>query len=198
LKPAAALGFRVHSGWAALVAISLDGCSPLVLQRQRPHLVKTFTYEFRQPYHTAQKKAIDEARAFVSNAQAEARHLAARAVESARGDLQKQGYKLARCGLLLASGRQLPELAQILRSHTLIHTADGELFRNALLDASKSCGLTIFTTKENELLESASRTLQQPYQELMARLADASSYLGAPWSQDEKFSALVAWLALVN
>jgi hypothetical protein len=80
----------------------------------------------------------------------------------------------------------------------LIHTPDGELFRNALLDASKSCGLTIFTTKENELLESASRTLQQPYQELMARLADASSYLGAPWSQDEKFSALVAWLALVN
>jgi hypothetical protein len=198
VKPAAALGFRVHSGWAALVALSLDGRSPLVLQRQRPHLVKTFTYEFRQPFHTAEKKPLDEARAFVSNALAEARHLATRTVESARGDLQKQGYKLDRCGLLLASGRQLPELAQILRSHALIHTADGELFRNALLDASKSCGLTVFTTKENELLESASRTLQQPYQELMARLGDASSGLGAPWTQDEKFSALVAWLALVN
>jgi hypothetical protein len=197
VKPAA-LGFRVHSGWAALVAISLDGHSPVVLQRQRPHLVKTFTYEFRQPYHTAEKKPLDESRAFVSNAQAEARHLATRTVESARGDLRKQGYKLDRCGLLLASGRPLPELAQILRSHALIHSADGELFRNALLDASKSCGLKVFTTKENELLEFASQTLRQPHQELMARLADLGSALGAPWSRDEKFSALIAWLALVT
>ena len=52
----AALGFRAHSGWTSLVAISLEEGSPLVLLRERPHLVKTFTYEFRQPYHTAAKE----------------------------------------------------------------------------------------------------------------------------------------------
>jgi hypothetical protein len=51
----AALGFRAHSGWTALVAISLEEDFPLVILRERPHLVKTFTYEFRQPYHTAEQ-----------------------------------------------------------------------------------------------------------------------------------------------
>lgn len=60
----AALGFRVHSGWTALVGISLDEDFPLVLLRERPHLVRTFTYEFRQPYHTAGKKTATEASGF--------------------------------------------------------------------------------------------------------------------------------------
>ncbi len=39
-----------------LVAIALEeGSSPYVLLRERPHLVKTFTCEFRQPYHTAKE-----------------------------------------------------------------------------------------------------------------------------------------------
>jgi hypothetical protein len=61
----AALGFRAHSGWTSLVAISLDEGSPLVLLRERPHLVKTFTYEFRQPYHTAARRPPVEARGFI-------------------------------------------------------------------------------------------------------------------------------------
>jgi hypothetical protein len=52
----AALGFRAHSGWTALVAISLEEDFPIVILRERPHLVQTFTFEFRQPYHTAKKK----------------------------------------------------------------------------------------------------------------------------------------------
>ena len=62
----AALGFRAHSGWTSLVAISLEEGSPLVLLRERPHLVKTFTYEFRQPYHTAAKRPPVEAHGFIS------------------------------------------------------------------------------------------------------------------------------------
>jgi len=51
-----ALGFRAHSGWTALGAIALENTSPRALLSGRPHLVKTFTYEFRQPYHTAKKR----------------------------------------------------------------------------------------------------------------------------------------------
>src|SRR5437899_400721 len=51
----AALGFRAHSGWTSLVAIALEDGLPMVLLRQRLHLVRNFTYEFRQPYHTAEK-----------------------------------------------------------------------------------------------------------------------------------------------
>src|SRR5216684_2369081 len=123
----AAVGFRVHSGWAAAVAVSLEKGEPVVLARQRVHLVETFTYEFRQPYHTAKKMLDGQAREFISRMQAEARRLAYRAVRELESRTQEQGVKLTRCGLLLASGRPLPELDKVLASHALIHTADSTI-----------------------------------------------------------------------
>lgn len=193
----AALGFRAHSGWTALVAMSLEEGSPLVLLRERPHLVKTFTYEFRQPYHTAEKKSLVEAREFISRVRAEARGLAYEVIHSAQTNLQQQGYELRRCGLLLASGKPLPDLFQILKSHALIHAADGELFREALLHGSKRGGFQAFTMKESELLERAAQALHLEPDSLGRRLTDLGHVFGSPWSQDEKLAALVAWLSLL-
>ncbi|RSL16883.1 hypothetical protein EDE15_2410 [Edaphobacter aggregans] len=193
----AAVGFSAHSGWTALVAISLEEGSPLVLLRQRPHLVKTFTYEFRQPYHSAKKGPPSEAPSIISHVRADARRLAYQAIHSVQTRLQEQNYELNRCGLLLASGRPLPALPQILLSHALIHTADGELFREALIHASLRCGFEVFTAKESVLLETASHTLHLQPDELVRRLTDLGSGLGSPWTRDEKFAALVAWLSLL-
>lgn len=194
----AALGFRVHSGWTALVAVSLEDGRPRVLLRERPHLVEIFTYEFRQPYHTAEKRPAAEARSFVSRMHVEARGLAYRVIQTAQTNLEQQGYELKCCGLLLASGRPLPELSLILASHALIHTADGELFREALVHAAGRCGVEMFTAKESELLETAACTLHVESGELGPRLVDLGRSLGSPWSQDEKFAALIAWLALIS
>ncbi len=194
----AALGFRVHSGWAAVVAVCLDRGLPVVLARQRVHLVETFTYEFRQPYHTAEKMPQGQAREFISRMQAEARRLAYRAVQELESRTQEQGVKLTRCGLLLASGRPLPALEKILASHALIHTADGELFREALLAASARCGLRDFTIKGKELLDRAGQVFRAKPNELMRRVTELGRPFGAPWSQDEKFATLAAWLALAT
>jgi hypothetical protein len=192
----AALGFRVHSGWTALVAVCVHRGSPVVLLRQRVNLVETFTYEFRQPYHTAEKMLTGQAREFVSRMQAEARLLACRAIRELQSDLQKQGLKLTRCGLVLASGRPLPGLEEILASHALIHTADGELFREAILHASNRCGLHDFKIKERELLDCAGKVFRLKSAELMGRATELGRPFGSPWSQDEKFATLAAWLAL--
>jgi hypothetical protein len=194
----AALGFRVHSGWTALVAVSLEDGSPRVLLRQRPQLVKKFTYEFRQPYHSAEKISPAEGRSFISFMRAEARSLAFEAIRSAQTSLREEDCEVARCALLLASGRPLPALPRILASHALIHTADGELFREALLHASKRCGVETFTTKESGLVEMASRAVGLPSEVLARRVADLGGELGPPWAQDEKYSALVAWVSLLS
>jgi hypothetical protein len=191
----AAIGFRVHSGWAAAVAVCVEKGAPVVLVKQRVHLVDTFTYEFRQPYHTAEKMLLGQAREFIARMQAEARRLAYRAIRELESRVQEQGMKLTRCALLLASGRPLPALEKILASHALIHTADGELFREALFHASARCGLQEFTIKEKELLDRAAQLFHARPNELMRRVTELGRSFGAPWSQDEKFATLAAWLA---
>ena len=192
----AAVGFRVHSGWSAVVAVSLEKGAPVVLVRQRVHLVETFTYEFRQPYHTAEKMLAGQAREFISRMRLEARRLAYNAIRELASRTREQGVKLTRCGLLLASGRALPELDKILVSHALIHTADGELFREGILHAIARCGLEDFRIKEKELLDRARRMLRIKPNALMRRVTDLGRSVGSPWSQDEKFATLAAWLAL--
>lgn len=194
----AALGFRAHSGWMALVALCVTKGVPSVLVRQRLHLVETFTYRFRQPYHTAERMPADEAQDFISRAESEAQRLASRAIHELKESLLAQGYELKRCGLVLASGRPLPPLPQILASHALIHTAEGELFRRAILDASAHNGLANATIKEREILSEASRVLRIKPNDLTRRIAELGKPLGAPWSQDEKLASLVAWLALAS
>jgi hypothetical protein len=192
----AAIGFRVHSGWAAVVAVCVEKGAPVVLARQRVHLVETFTYEFRQPYHTAEKMRDGQAREFILRMQAEARRLAYSAIRELASRTQEQGVKLTRCGLLLASGRPLPALEKILASHALIHSADGELFREAILHASARCGLRDFRIKDRELLDHAGQVFRAKPNELVRRATELGRPLGPPWSQDEKFATLAAWLAL--
>src|SRR5690349_6826683 len=149
----AAVGFRVHSGWSALVTVSLEKDGPIVLNRERVHLVETFIYKFRQPYHTAERMPLEKARVFVDGSLVEAKRLAGSALRSTREELASKGYELGRGALLLASGKALPGLEKILLSHALIHTADGEHFREALRHACAECGVETECMRERELLE---------------------------------------------
>ncbi len=192
----AAVGFRAHSGWAAMVAVCVEKGAARVLTRERVHLVETFTYRFRQPYHTAEKLPLEEAREFVASVEKESGELAYRAIRGLRNELQKQGIELTRCALLLASGKALPGFEKILASHALIHAADGEHFREALSRAAKRCGLETVGIKEKELLERAKQTLRVQSAVLLRHVTELGKPFGAPWSQDEKFATLAAWLAL--
>lgn len=192
----AAVGFCVHSGWSALVAVGLQEGSPLVLHRERLHLVEEFTYRFRQPYHTAEKLPLAGAREFISKVRATAANLALGAIQTLQSQLGESGYRLGHGTLLLASGKALPELEKILVSHALIHTADGELFREVLAEAGEKCGLRLLRVREKELLELAAQRLGQPSARLLHQSKELGRPFGSPWSRDEKFASLAAWLAL--
>ena len=191
----ATVGFRVHSGWSAVVAVCLEKGKPVVLHRQRVQLVETFTYRFRQPYHTGEKMALAEAREFIAGVREQGRDLAYRAIRGLQSELAERGYQLSRGALLLASGKPLPELEKILASHALIHTADGELFRECLLHASARCGLAVVSIRERELLDQVVKAFHVRRPSLLRRVTELGRPFGAPWSQDEKYAALAAWLA---
>jgi hypothetical protein len=192
----ATLGFRVHSGWAVVVVLRGPLGAPLVVDRRRIQLVKTFTYTYRQPYHTAGKMPRNDGAKFVASVRSEATRLALSSLHSLQKDLAEQDCKIARCALLLASGRALPQLEHILASHALIHTADGELFRDALRAACARSRLPLEGVREKELFEIASKKLSISTITLKRRIAAFGKSFGPPWTQDEKFASLAAWLSL--
>lgn len=195
----AAVGFRVHSGWAAAVVLCGPVDAPVVIDRRKIQLVKIFSYAYRQPYHTAAKMPRPDAIKFVRGVQSDAKRLALSSLRSLQADLLEGDFKIVRSALLLASGRALPELEKILASHALIHTADGELFRDSLRAACGVCDLPVEGIREKELFAAASsKALGVPPVALKHRIAALGKALGPPWSQDEKFAALGAWLTLAR
>jgi hypothetical protein len=191
----AALGFRAHSGWAALVAVAGPVTEPVVLLRRRVLLSKEMP---RQPFHAAEDRPFAAAEVSIRGAIEEATALAERAVQEAIAEVRALGHEPSAAGLLLASGRALPGLREVLASHALIHAAEGELFRDVLRKASLASGLRLVEVRERDLDERTAQCLRQTASALASRLAQWGKALGPPWTQDQKRAALVAWLALAS
>ena len=191
----AAVGFRVHSGWAALVAVT----GPLtVIDRRHITLADPSIKGSIQPYHAAEPMPFADAERLIQRCIDSSRTLAHLELRKALDDLHRKGYRATACGLLLASGRPLPDLAATLASHALIHTAEGELFRDAVAHAAARCDLPILKLRERELLDRAAARFGISATALPRRLTDIGRTLGSPWRQDEKYAALVAALALAD
>jgi hypothetical protein len=193
VKGEVALGFRSHSGWTTLVAVAGPVSEPAVVVRRRVELSRRTP---RQPFHAAEGRAFAGAESLIRRATDEASSLAERAVREVAEELRATGYDLVASGLLLAAGRPLPSLRDVLASHALIHAAEGELFREALRQASRRCGLLLVEVRERDLDELAEASLRLSTAQLARWLATWGKTLGPPWTQDEKRSALAARLAL--
>jgi hypothetical protein len=191
------MGFRSHSGWAALVVVKGPLQAPTAAARTRIELADPAIPGSKQPYHAAEKLPFNQAEKLVTRCVAASRSLARQALQTAIDGARQDGHAVVGCGILLASGRPLTTLADILASHALIHTAEGELFRNVIVEAARELKLPIIGIKEKELLSRASKELRMSVDELQRCLANMGRTLGPPWRQDEKYAALIGWLALV-
>ena len=157
LKPCAAFGFRVHSGWAAMVALAGPVTAPLVIRRCRIEFADRSIGGSVQPYHRAASMPIDAAGRYLQKCSEATAALAHKAVGDALAELT--GYQVKGACVLLASGRPLPGLAGILASHALIHAAEGEFYRAALRRACECCSLPETGIRERELMAEAARAL---------------------------------------
>jgi hypothetical protein len=184
-----AIGFRVHSGWAMMVAVAGSPLRPVIIERQRLHIG-----DIAQPYHRAQELGSARANKFLSECREASHELASSALQAAMK--RSGGDRVEGCAVLTGSGRIPPTLEATLASHAAIHTAEGEFFREIVISAAESCGLSVRRIKEKELLNLAAREFRIPAEDLIRGLNDLSKITGPPWQQDHKFAALAAWLAL--
>ena len=192
------LGLAPHSGWAAVVVIGGTAAKPLVLARERLELCDDSLLGSKQPYHAIEGLPIGEARARLESFRAASRRLAASGIRALAHTARAAEVDTIAAGILDASGRGGATLEAILASHALIHTADGNHFREALETGCAAQGLTVTRIGKRELVALAVTELGRPEEELRAIVTQLGREMGAPWGADQKGAALIAWLVLAR
>ncbi len=196
MKPAA-LGIRMHSGWGVLVAVSGDGASLEVLDRRRIVIIDPEIQGSNQPYHHAANLGLPESERYLANCAVISERLAFTAIGELLKELDARGCRIAGAAVLLASGRPLPPLAKILASHPLIHTAEGEFFRNAASRACERLKTPVTAIRERELEQQAKFSLGTAASRVQRTISTLGVSLGPPWTKDHKTAALAAAMILV-
>jgi hypothetical protein len=197
-KAIAALGFAPHSGWAAVIAAEESHGCLRVLVRERVEMVDPHEPSSKQPYHAAEDLPLTEAKALLARYAATAERKAGQAIERIVGELSRGGRRVSGIGILESAGRKGAALANILASHALIHTADGDHFRDAIAGAAARCGLTAARVAARELDARAATATGKPIETLRATLKNVGRALGPPWTADQKAAALLAWTILAE
>ena len=187
------VGFREHTGWAAMVALGGGVTAPVVVARSRYELCDDELP--RAVYHAARPLDLGNAEKLVGRVEESARTAAEWQLRRTVAELESAGYRVMGAGV--AAPRPVPDdLAEILGSHPLVHTAEGHLFREALADASESIGLPVVRFVQQELFEEAAGQIGTSDASLKAQLTGLGRALGPPWQRDQKDAAAAAWLAL--
>jgi len=192
----AAIGVRVHSGWAALVAVAGGPAKMEVIDRRRVDVIDAKMPGAKQPYHFVRDREIPAAEAHLAQCAATAERMALGAMQSVAAALRERGYRVAVGAVLLGSGRALPPLPEILASHPMLHTAEGVFFREAFRKACCSIGVPVETLRERDLEKCGAAAFGKGAARVRAQIERARDTLGPPWTADHKAAALAAMLAL--
>jgi len=192
------LGFRVHSGWAAVVTLTGPASSPTVVDRRRIEVADPAIRGSVQPFHTVARLDLEAAEAFIQRCAASTSALALQSIRRLVDDICQPDYHVIGSCILVGSGRPLGALESILASHALIHTAEGEFFRDAIRRANVACGLPVTDIREREILTCGVAELGLPLEAIQSQMLELGRTMGPPWRQDQKLATLAGWLVLAR
>lgn len=194
----AAIGFRMHSGWGALVAVSQNAGGIEILERLRIVVIDPKIPRTKQPYHFSERLELAEAQKFLSKCFAASAQFAVAAIRECIESLRHRKCVVAGAAVVLASGRALPPLASILPSHALIHTAEGEFFREAVWKACQFLDIVVTGFRERDLNAATVAGFGKAAPKMLRQVVAAGRSIGPPWTTDQKTAAIAALLVLSN
>jgi len=180
------------------VIVAGDTDNPLVLTRNRVEMADPRLPGSKQPYHEVEELPVDKAEERLARLRTSAGSMAHEAIRALIDETVKHGPAPRAAGILDSSGRKGDSLAAVLASHALIHTADGDHFREALAEGCRRCDLAVVRIRQRDLVDRAAATLHQSPARLAATVLTMGKPLGAPWGADQKSAALLAWLLLAS
>jgi len=194
----AAIAIRVHSGWGALVAVAGNPAAAEILKRSRIDIVDRKAAGAMQPYHFAQGQPLPAAERHLAKCAASSERLALEGLRDVTDEIGRGDATVAGCAILLASGRPLPALPRILASHPLIHTAEGEIFRQAFWKAAERLEIPVAGFKERDLEQQALNVFGEAAGQASRMIASLGKVAGPPWTADQKTATLAALLLLAG
>jgi hypothetical protein len=189
-----AFGMKAHSGWVALVVVGKRNGDFVAVDRRRIDLVEDEWA--KQPYHAAEDLKPDAAREVVRRGVEAAHRIAVREMRAAVTRERERENEVTACAVLV--GNPMPDwsIEEILAVHFRMHKAEGVLFRDALVRATKACGLRLVAIPEKLLTKHAERALGTPVSGLAKKITTLGKSVGPPWGKDQKDGALAALVAL--
>ena len=189
----AALGVQMHSGWGVLVAISETPVE--ILDRRRIVTADPKIPGAIQPYHYAAQLELPQQQKHLEHCASSSSSLAKIAIAELTRELATRHYRIVGA-VLLASGRTLPALEKILAAHPLIHTAEGEFFRQAVIRTCEELQIPVTAIRTRDLDEQVKGAFGKNASQLQSSIASMGSRIGPPWTKDHKTAALAAALLL--
>ncbi|HEV7520313.1 MAG TPA: hypothetical protein VGP89_04380 [Candidatus Angelobacter sp.] len=194
----AAIGLSVHSGWGAVVALTAHQGVEEVLDRRRLIVIDPKAKGAAQPYHHVEELEIRAAERHLARCAADSTRLAVEELTRVSTDLRDRGFVLVASVILLSSARPLPDLEEVLGSHALIHTAEGEFFRQAFRRALERLEIRVTGIRAHDLDDCAVKAFGNAAPAVHKRIDAMGQSLGAPWTKDEKTAALAAAIVLAG
>jgi len=190
-----ALGFKSHSGWAAMIAIGEDGHGFQVIDRGRIELIEEGETWAKQPYHAAEEHEATDAEILVEKGIDSARRTALSQMRESIRRLRKSGHDAVICGVIVPTPMPNWSTAEILAVHFRMHKAEGVLFPDALCRAADACKLPLARVPEKQLDGLAEKVLMMPTEKSKEMLVALGKSIGPPWGRDQKVASLAAMIA---
>jgi hypothetical protein len=135
----------------------------------------------RQVYHAVADLPLARAETMVRQEMEAVADIAVRHLSSIIGSLGN----VHAVGVIVGDYPVPDSLSSILAAHTLMHAAEGALFRDALLDAATACGVPSIGVSRNL----ATDLLGGAYADAVAAVGSAA---GRPWRKDHKLATIAA------
>lgn len=193
VKPqTAGVGFRIKSGWAAVVLLtgSIDSprlCDNHVVDLSDPRLPET-----RQPFHASLGKLETDAKKIKRRTDT-VQGVTNQSITKLLADYRRKGYAITHASVVV--GSQL-DPATIANPHVRAHALEGQLFRSTIERALNEHGIRTTAFLERDAYDKAATQLTKSSVDVQRAIQSLGRFAGGPWRAEQKLAALGAWVAL--
>jgi hypothetical protein len=191
----AALGFRVKSGWAAVVLLTNRARSPQLLEVGSIELCDPRLPETRQPYHAAMGKLETDSRK-LNQRERIVRTISQQSLTKLLKAYEQKEIRIRRAALVVGSQIDPGEIAN---PHIRAHALEGRLFRSAVEQTLHDHEICIDVLLERDAYPSVAARLKQSIDDVkraIEELGRSAAAKAGPWRAEQKLAAVAALFAL--